>query len=83
LFKEIIAHDNATATKSLNQRFLKAATPLQKRKIIDQLSTSSLNKIPEHYGILRAKEGLYNIQIRNKDNVEAGAIVIQKDPLGR
>jgi hypothetical protein len=83
LFKDIIAHDNTPAVKNLYQRFLSAPTPLQKRKIIDQLSTSSLNKIPEHYGMLRAKEGLYNIQIRNKDSVEAGAIVIQKDPLGR
>jgi Sortilin, neurotensin receptor 3, len=83
LFKEITAHDNSTATKNLYQRFLKATTPLQKRKIMEQLSTTSLSPIPERYGMLRAKEGFYKVQLRHQDNVEEGALIIQKDPLSK
>jgi hypothetical protein len=83
LFKDIIAHNNTLAVKNLYQRFLSAPTPLQKRKIIDQLSTTSLSPIPERYCVPLAKEGLYNVQLRNKDSAEAGALVIVKDPLSK
>lgn len=81
LFKEITAHDRSIAMNNLYQRFLKATTPLQKRQIMEQVSRTSLQSIPAKYGILRAEEGFYTVQLRNKDSMEVGSIVIQKDPL--
>ena len=82
-FKEIMTHDHSTAINNLYQRFLKAATPLQKRQIMEQVFRTSLYPIPEQYGVRLAKDGFYKVQLRYKNNVEEGALIIQKDPLSK